>query len=47
MLILAIVEVVILMVLIFSYIRSGKDNRRECDDCPFRDICEEGKKDAE
>lgn len=42
MIILAIVEVIFLMFLIFSYIRSGKDNRGECDDCPFRDICEEG-----
>ena len=47
MMILAIVEVMFLMFLIFSYIRSGKDNRRECECCPYRDICKEGKEDAE
>lgn len=46
--ILAIVEVMFLMVFMYLYLREKeKDNRHECDDCPFRDICKEGKEDAE
>ena len=48
MIILAVVDIVFLVLFIHLYTRgSGGDNRRECDGCPFRDMCMEGARENE